>query len=175
MSSNDIVLYFEPCGINCNASVHPASYEVVKKMAKDLSCTVAELIKNKELRERINLQNYVTDKIGLPTLTDILKELEKPGLDPRGSAKAVEFSKKIKTIEDVQPGMVLTGIINNITNFGAFVDIGIKQGGLVHISEMANRFIKSPSEVVSLNQEVKVKVLDVDLKRGRIQLSMKQV
>ena len=108
-------------------------------------------------------------------MTDIFKELEKPGLDPRGSAKAVEFSKTIKTIDDVNPGMILTGVINNITNFGAFVDIGIKQGGLVHISEIANRFIKNPAEVVSLNQEVKVKVLEVDLKRGRIQLSMKQV
>lgn len=157
-----------------NTAVHPESYIVVKKMAKDLNCTVAELIKEKPLREQINLNNYVSETIGLPTLNDILKELEKPGLDPRGSAKAVEFSKKIKTIEDVQPGMVLTGIINNITNFGAFVDIGIKQGGLIHISEMANKFIKDPSEVVSLNQEVKVKVLEVDLKRGRIQLSMKQ-
>jgi len=158
-----------------NTAVHPESYSVVKQMAKDLKCTVEELIKNKSLREEIVLKNYVSEIIGLPTLTDIIKELEKPGLDPRGSAKAVEFSQKIKTIEDVQPGMVLTGIVNNITNFGAFVDIGIKQGGLIHISEMANKFIKSPSEVVSLNQEVKVKVLEVDIKRGRIQLSMKQV
>ncbi len=157
-----------------NTAVHPESYKVVKKMAKDLKCTVDVLIKDKEVREQINLKEYVTDSIGLPTLTDILKELEKPGLDPRGSAKAVEFSQKIKTIDDVQPGMILTGVINNITNFGAFVDIGIKQGGLIHISEMANRFIKNPSEVVTLNQEVKVKVLEVDLGRGRIQLSMKQ-
>jgi len=143
-------------------------------MAKDLKSTVVDLIKDKSLREQINLQNYVTDSIGIPTLTDIIKELEKPGLDPRGSAKAIEFSKKIKSISDVQPGMILTGIVNNITNFGAFVDIGIKEGGLVHISEMANKFIKSPSEVVSLNQEVKVKVLDVDMQRKRIQLSIKQ-
>ncbi|MEM6964947.1 MAG: Tex family protein [Bacteroidota bacterium] len=158
-----------------NTAVHPESYPVVKQMAKDLNCTVAELINNEGLRKQIDLRKYVTENIGLPTLTDILKELEKPGLDPRGSAKAIEFSQKIKTIEDVQPGMILTGVVNNITNFGAFIDIGIKQGGLVHISEMANRFIKNPSEVVSLNQEVKVKVLEVDLKRGRIQLSMKQV
>lgn len=157
-----------------NTAVHPESYTVVKKMAKDLSCTVDTLVKDADLRQQIDLKKYVTDTIGLPTLTDILKELEKQGLDPRGSAKAIEFSQKIKTIEDVQQGMILTGVINNITNFGAFVDIGIKQGGLIHISEMANRFIKNPSEVVSLNQEVKVKVLEVDLKRGRIQLSIKQ-
>ena len=158
-----------------NTAVHPESYSVVKQMAKDLNCSVEELIKSESLRKQIDLKKYVTENIGLPTLTDIFKELEKPGLDPRGSAKAVEFSKTIKTIDDVNPGMILTGVINNITNFGAFVDIGIKQGGLVHISEIANRFIKNPAEVVSLNQEVKVKVLEVDLKRGRIQLSMKQV
>ncbi len=158
-----------------NTAVHPESYSVVKQMAKDLNCSVEELIKNESLRKQIDLKKYVTENIGLPTLTDILKELEKPGLDPRGSAKAVEFSKTIKTIEDVHPGMILTGVINNITNFGAFVDIGIKQGGLIHISEIANRFIKNPAEVVSLNQEVQVKVLEVDLQRGRIQLSMKQV
>ena len=144
-------------------------------MAKDLNCSVEELIKTESLRKQIDLKKYVTENIGLPTLTDILKELEKPGLDPRGSAKSVEFSKTIKTIDDVHPGMILTGVINNITNFGAFVDIGIKQGGLIHISEIANRFIKNPAEVVSLNQEVQVKVLEVDLQRGRIQLSMKQV
>ncbi|MFK7773043.1 MAG: Tex family protein [Saprospiraceae bacterium] len=158
-----------------NTAVHPESYAVVKQMAKDLNCSVEELIKTESLRKQIDLKKYVTDQIGLPTLTDIAKELEKPGLDPRGSAKSVEFSKTIKTIEDVNPGMILTGVINNITNFGAFVDIGIKQGGLIHISEIANRFIKNPAEVVSLNQEVKVKVLEVDLQRGRIQLSMKQV
>lgn len=158
-----------------NTAVHPESYSVVKQMAKDLNCSVEELIKTESLRKQIDLKKYVTENIGLPTLTDILKELEKPGLDPRGSAKAVEFSKTIKTIDDVHPGMILTGVINNITNFGAFVDIGIKQGGLIHISEIANRFIKNPAEVVSLNQEVQVKVLEVDLQRGRIQLSMKQV
>ncbi|MFT6320175.1 MAG: hypothetical protein ACJAT4_001097, partial [Granulosicoccus sp.] len=158
-----------------NTAVHPESYSVVKQMAKDLNCSVEELIKTESLRKQIDLNIYVTENIGLPTLTDILKELEKPGLDPRGSAKAVEFSNTIKTIDDVHPGMILTGVINNITNFGAFVDIGIKQGGLIHISEIANRFIKNPAEVVSLNQEVQVKVLEVDLQRGRIQLSMKQV
>lgn len=158
-----------------NTAVHPESYSVVKQMAKDLNCSVEELIKTESLRKQIDLKKYVTENIGLPTLTDIVKELEKPGLDPRGKAKSVEFSKTIKMIDDVHPGMILTGVINNITNFGAFVDIGIKQGGLIHISEIANRFIKNPAEVVSLNQEVQVKVLEVDLQRGRIQLSMKQV
>ena len=158
-----------------NTAVHPESYAVVKQMAKDLNASVADLIKDESLRKKIDLRKYVTEKIGLPTLTDILKEIEKPGLDPRGSAKSFEFAKNIQTIEDLSVGMVVPGIINNITNFGAFVDIGIKQGGLVHISELANKFVKNPSEVVTLNQQVKVKVLEVDIQRGRVQLSMKQV
>jgi len=136
---------------------------------------VEDLIQNESLRKKIDLRKYVTEKIGLPTLTDILKEIEKPGLDPRGNAKSFEFAKNIQTIEDLSVGMVVPGIINNITNFGAFVDIGIKQGGLVHISELANKFVKNPSDVVSLNQQVKVKVLEIDIQRGRVQLSMKQV
>ena len=158
-----------------NTAVHPESYPVVKQMAKDLNASVEDLIINESLRKKINLREYVTEKIGLPTLTDILKEIEKPGLDPRGNAKSFEFAKNIQTIEDLSVGMIVPGIINNITNFGAFVDIGIKQGGLVHISELANKFVKNPSEVVTLNQQVKVKVLEVDIQRGRVQLSMKQV
>ena len=158
-----------------NTAVHPESYTVVKQMAKDLNASVADLIQNESLRKKIDLRKYVTEKIGLPTLNDILKELEKPGLDPRGNAKSFEFAKNIQTIEDLSVGMVVPGIINNITNFGAFVDIGIKQGGLVHISELANKFVKNPADVVSLNQQVKVKVLEVDVQRGRVQLSMKQV
>lgn len=158
-----------------NTAVHPESYHIVEKMAADLNCSVQELIDRADLRKQIKLQRYVTDTTGLPTLQDILKELEKPGLDPRGNARAFEFDQRIKTIEDLEVGMVLPGIINNITNFGAFVDIGIKESGLVHISQLANRFVKDPTDVVSLQQEVRVKVMEVDLKRGRVQLSMKAV
>ena len=158
-----------------NTGVHPESYHIVEQMAKDLNCSIDQLIQDQSLRKQIKLSNYATETIGLPTLTDIMKELDKPGLDPRGNAKAFEFDRNIKTIEDLHEGMVLPGIVNNITNFGAFVDIGIKEGGLVHISEMADRFIKSPSEVVSLNQEVTVRILKIDLARKRIQLSMKDV
>ncbi|TXB68888.1 Tex family protein [Phaeodactylibacter luteus] len=155
-----------------NTAVHPESYPIVAQMAKDLNCTVADLIQQPALRQKIDLKRYVTEQIGLPTLTDILKELEKPGLDPRGSAQQFEFAN-IQSIEDLQPGMVVPGIINNVTNFGAFVDIGIKESGLVHISQLANRFVKNPADVVSLNQEVQVRIMEVDLKRGRVQLSMK--
>jgi uncharacterized protein len=144
-------------------------------MADDLNCTIEQLIRDQTLRQSVNLKQYVTDSIGMPTLKDIMKELEKPGLDPRGSAKPIAFDKSIKTIEDLHTGMVLPGIVNNITNFGAFVDIGIKESGLVHISQMADRFIKDPAEVVSLNQEVTVRVVEVDLQRKRIQLSMKDI
>lgn len=156
-----------------NTAVHPESYHIVQKMAKDLNCAVQDLIDDTALRKRIDLNRYVSDTVGLPTLNDITKELEKPGLDPRGKAKAFEFAEKVKSINDLEIGMVLPGIVNNITNFGAFVDIGIKESGLVHISQMANRFIKNPTEVVSLQQEVKVKVIDIDLQRGRVSLSMK--
>jgi len=158
-----------------NTAVHPESYHIVQKMADDLNCTIEQLIRDQTLRQSVNLKQYVTDSIGMPTLKDIMKELEKPGLDPRGSAKAIAFDKSIKTIEDLHTGMVLPGIVNNITNFGAFVDIGIKESGLVHISQMADRFIKDPAEVVSLNQEVTVRVVEVDLQRKRIQLSMKDI
>ena len=156
-----------------NTAVHPESYTIVKQMAKDLNCTVQQLIAQEQLRKQINLKNYTTDTVGLPTLKDILKELDKPGLDPRGHAKAFQFAQHISTIDDLEIGMVLPGIVNNITNFGAFVDIGIKESGLVHISQIADRFVKNPSDVVSLQQEVQVKITDIDLQRKRIQLSMK--
>lgn len=157
-----------------NTGVHPESYSIVKQMAGDLGCTVADLIQKASLRERIDLKRYVTDTVGLPTLKDIVSELAKPGLDPRGTAKSFEFAN-IKSIEDLQVGMVVPGIVNNITNFGAFVDIGIKESGLVHVSQLANRFVKNPLDVVSLQQQVSVRVMDVDIKRKRIQLSMKDV
>lgn len=157
-----------------NTAVHPESYPIVEQMAKDLGVTVQQLIEDAQIRKSINLNRYTTETVGLPTLKDILKELEKPGLDPRGEAKAFQFAN-IKTIEDLHEGMVVPGIVNNITNFGAFVDIGIKESGLVHISQLANRFVKNPADVVSLNQEVEVRVMEIDRKRGRIQLSMKEV
>jgi uncharacterized protein len=158
-----------------NTAVHPESYSVVEKMAKDLGVKIPNLIENVELRKQLNLNNYVTEKVGLPTLKDILNELDKPGLDPRGEAKAFSFAEGIKTIEDLREGMIVPGIVTNVTNFGAFVDIGVKQDGLVHISQLANRFVKNPADVVSVSQEVEVKVTQVDIKRSRIQLSMKDV
>lgn len=157
-----------------NTAVHPESYAIVEQIAKDLGCDVKELIKNKDKRTEIQLKKYVTDKIGLPTLLDIMKELEKPGLDPRGKAAPFEFGD-VRTMEDLSEGMILPGIVTNITKFGAFVDIGVKQDGLVHISQMANRFIKDPNEVVKLTQQVTVKVTEVDIPRKRIFLSMKDV
>lgn len=156
-----------------NTAVHPESYHVVQKMAKDLATDVKELITNKALRQQIDLKKYVSDKIGLPTLTDILKELEKPGLDPRGEANPVEFKDNINTMEDLEPGMILPGVVTNLTKFGAFVDIGIKQDGLVHISQIANKYIKDPADVLQLSQKVQVKVLEVDIDRKRIHLSIK--
>lgn len=156
-----------------NTGVHPESYPVVTRMAVDLGCKVEDLVSQPELRKKIQLQHYVSGQIGMPTLKDIMKELEKPGLDPRGEAKAFHFAD-IKSINDLYEGMVLPGIVTNITNFGAFVDIGIKESGLVHISQMTNRFIKSPSEVVSLHQEVTVRVMSIDYQRQRVQLSMKE-
>ena len=156
-----------------NSAVHPESYAIVEKMAKDLKCTVEELMKSPDLRAKIDINKYVTDKVGIPTLTDIMQELEKPGRDPRGPLKRFEFSNEVHTIEDVKPGMVLPGIVNNITNFGAFVDIGVHVKGLIHISQLApGKFIKDPTQVVSLQQQVLVKVLDVDLGRQRISLAM---
>jgi len=158
-----------------NTAVHPESYHVVEKMAKDLNCSVKELIERKDLRERIRLEDYATHEKGLPTLKDIMNELEKPGRDPRQQIKAFEFDQSIRTIEDLKTGMVVPGIINNITNFGAFVDIGIKHNGLIHISNLANRYVSSPADVVKLHQQVRVKIIDVDVNRGRIQLSLKDV
>ena len=157
-----------------NSAVHPESYPIVESMAKDLGVKIADLIQNKALRQQIKLDKYVTPKVGLPTLTDILKELDKPGLDPRGEAKSFSFGN-VHKIEDLTVGMVLPGIVTNITAFGAFVDIGVKQDGLVHISQMSNRFIKNPNEVVKLRQEVEVKVIEVDAARKRVTLSMKDV
>ena len=158
-----------------NSAVHPESYPIVEKMAKDLECSVEDLIKSPELRAKIDINKYVTPTVGLPTLTDIMQELEKPGRDPRGPLKKFEFSNEVHTIEDVKPGMELPGIISNITNFGAFVDIGVHVKGLIHISQLApGKFIKDPTQVVSLQQQVLVKVLDVDLARQRISLAMTQ-
>ena len=156
-----------------NSAVHPESYHVVETMAKDLACTVNDLIENKELKKNIDLKNYITDVIGLPTLTDIIEELDKPGRDPREQIKQFQFDPTIKTIADVKVGMKLPGIVTNVTNFGCFVDIGVKENGLVHISELANRFVSDPTEIVSLHQHVMVTVKEVDEGRKRIALSMK--
>ena len=158
-----------------NSAVHPESYGIVEQMAKDLRCKVADLMSNAELRQQIDLQRYVTDKVGMPTLQDILRELEKPSRDPREQLEEWHFDENVHTIDDLQIGMVLPGIVTNIANFGAFVDLGVHKDGLVHISEMANRRISSPNEVVTLHQHVMVKVIDVDKARGRIQLSMKNL
>lgn len=156
-----------------NSAVHPESYAIVEKMAKDLKCSIADLIKNKELRSQIDIKNYVTDTVGLPTLTDILQELDKPGRDPRQKIQVFEFDKNVQTIDDLREGMELPGIINNITNFGCFVDIGIKENGLVHISQLADKFVSDPTTVVSMHQHVRVRVLSIDHERKRIQLTMK--
>lgn len=156
-----------------NSAVHPESYHIVEQMAKDQGCTVAELIDNKEMLKQIDVKRYVTESVGLPTLTDIMKELEKPGRDPREQLEEFEFDPNVQTMDDLTEGMILPGIVTNITNFGAFVDIGVHQDGLVHISQLANRFVKNPNDVVKLHQHVKVRVLEVDQHRRRISLSMK--
>ena len=156
-----------------NSAVHPESYHVVEQMAKDRQCSVADLIRSQETRAHINLQQYVTTEVGLPTLTDIMKELEKPGRDPREQIEAFEFDPTVQTIEDLHEGMELPGIVTNIANFGAFVDIGVHQDGLVHVSQLANRYVSDPTQVVHLHQHVRVKVIGVDLRRHRISLSMK--
>ena len=156
-----------------NSAVHPESYPIVETMANDLNCNVAELIKDNELKKKIRIEQYVTDKTGMPTLIDIMQELDKPGRDPRQGIKIFEFDPNVFTIHDLKEGLILPGIINNITNFGCFVDIGIKEKGLVHISQMADRYISDPNEVVTLHQHVMVKVLSIDFERKRIQLSMK--
>ena len=156
-----------------NSAVHPESYPIVEQMAKDLNCTVADLIKDKELRSKIDLKKYVTDTVGLPTLTDILQELDKPGRDPRQKIQVFEFDKNVRTLDDLQEGMELPGIVTNITNFGCFVDIGIKENGLVHVSQLADRFVSNPVDVVRIHQHVRVKVMSIDHERKRIQLTMK--
>ena len=158
-----------------NSAVHPESYHVVEQMAKDCGCSVSDLILNKVTREGIDIKKYVTAEVGLPTLTDIMKELEKPGRDPREQIEEFEFDSSVQTIEDLHEGMELPGIVTNITNFGAFVDIGVHQDGLVHVSQMANKYVKDPTQVVRLHQHVRVRVIAVDLRRQRISLSMKGV
>lgn len=158
-----------------NSAVHPESYPIVERMASDLKCTVTELITDKQRKKQLNLEKYVTDKVGIPTLLDIMEELDKPGRDPRQTIQVFAFDPSVKTIEDLTGGQVLPGIVTNITNFGCFVDVGIKENGLVHISELSDRFISDPTQVVSIHQHVKVKVLSVDLVRKRVQLSMKGV
>lgn len=158
-----------------NSAVHPESYPIVEQMAKDLKCSVQDLIDNKELRLLINLDKYITEKAGLPTLKDIMDELEKPGRDPRQCIRVFEFDPNIRTIQDLKEGMVLPGIVTNITNFGCFVDIGIKENGLVHVSQLADRYVSDPTEIVSIHQHVAVKVIGVDTERKRVQLSMKDV
>lgn len=158
-----------------NSAVHPESYPVVEKMAADLHCTVGELMKRKELKQQIRLEQYQTDQIGMPTLQDIMKELDKPGRDPRSEIQEFSFNPDIHTIDDLREGMVLPGIVTNITNFGCFVDVGIKENGLVHISELADRFVSNPADVVSIHQHVQVRVLSIDTTRKRVQLSMKGI
>jgi uncharacterized protein len=155
-----------------NSAVHPESYSIVEAMAKDLKVDVKDLIQNTEIKKSIVLQNYITPKVGLPTLNDIIQELEKPGRDPRSGIKFFEFDTNVKTIGDLISGMELPGIVTNITNFGAFVDIGIKENGLIHVSQMADRYISNPAEVVSVHQHVKVRVIEVDIERKRVQLKL---
>jgi len=156
-----------------NTAVHPEHYGIVKAIAKDLGISINDMHSNSELLKKIDLKKYVTEDIGLPTLKDIIKELEKPGLDPRGKASVFSFDEKVKTIEDLEVGMTINGKVTNVTNFGAFVNIGIKENGLIHISEMADRFVKDPGEILSVNQEVSAKVVSIDIDRKRIQLSLK--
>jgi len=156
-----------------NSAVHPETYPIVQKMAKDLGVKVAELIGNEQLSSKVILKNYVTDKVGLPTLSDILSELQKPGRDPREALEAFEFASDVHKIEDLREGMILPGIVTNITAFGCFVDVGVHQDGLIHVSQMANRYIKDPNEVVKVHQIVQVKVMEIDIPRKRIGLSMK--
>ena len=158
-----------------NSAVHPESYGIVERMAKDAGCTVADLIAQPDKRKGIQLQKYVTDTVGMPTLTDIMTELEKPGRDPRGAASAFAFDPSVKEPADLRPGMELPGIVTNITNFGAFVDVGVHQDGLVHVSQLADRYVKDPNAVVHLHQHVRVRVVEVDLRRNRISLSMRNM
>ncbi len=158
-----------------NSAVHPESYHIVEQMARDCQCTVNDLIHNKGTREQIDIKRYVTDDVGLPTLADIMKELEKPGRDPREQIEEFDFDASVATIDDLREGMELPGIVTNITNFGAFVDIGVHQDGLVHVSQLADRYVSDPTQVVRLHQHVRVRVIGVDLRRQRISLSMKGI
>ena len=155
-----------------NSAVHPESYAVVEHIAKDMKCSVEDLIKNKDIRSKIDIKKYVSDKVGLPTLTDIMAELEKPGRDPRQAIKVFEFDKNVKTIDDLKVGMVLPGIVTNITNFGCFVDVGIKENGLVHVSQLCREFVSDPTTVVNIHQHVQVKVIGIDMERKRISMTM---
>jgi uncharacterized protein len=156
-----------------NSAVHPERYAIVEQMAKDQQCTVKDLIDQQERRAHIDINRYVSNEVGIPTLTDIMKELEKPGRDPREQLEEFEFDSRVQTIDDLEEGMILSGIVTNITNFGAFVDIGVHQDGLVHISQMANRRIAHPTDVVKLHQHITVKVIEIDYRRHRISLTMK--
>ncbi len=158
-----------------NTAVHPESYHIVEQMAHDLGCTVDTLIADKELRRKVELKKYVTAEVGIPTLQDIMQELDKPGRDPRGTIKAFEFDNSVHTIDDLREGMELPGIVGNITNFGAFVDIGIKENGLIHLSQMADRYVSNPADILSIHQHIRVKVLGIDKERKRIQLTLKGV
>ena len=155
-----------------DSAVHPESYGIVTKMAKDLGKSVHDLIGNKALLQKIDLKKYCTDSVGLLTLEDIIKELEKPGLDIREQAKVFTFNQNIKTINDLRDGQLLPGIVNNITNFGCFVDVGIKESGLIHVSNLSDSFVKDVNEHVSLHQQIIVKVLEIDIPRKRIQLKL---
>ena len=158
-----------------NTAVHPESYHIVEQMAHDLGCTVDTLIADKELKRKVELKKYVTAEVGMPTLQDIMQELDKPGRDPRGTIKAFEFDSSVHTIDDLREGMELPGIVGNITNFGAFVDIGIKENGLIHLSQMADRYVSNPADILSIHQHIRVKVLGIDKERKRIQLTLKGV
>ncbi|WP_298115945.1 Tex family protein [uncultured Bacteroides sp.] len=158
-----------------NTAVHPESYHIVEQMARDLGCTVDTLIADKELRRKVELKKYVTTEVGMPTLQDIMQELDKPGRDPRGTIKAFEFDSSVHTIDDLREGMELPGIVGNITNFGAFVDIGIKENGLIHLSQMADCYVSNPADILSIHQHIRVKVLGIDKERKRIQLTLKGV
>jgi uncharacterized protein len=158
-----------------NTAVHPERYALVQKMASDAGSSVEELVRDNAKRGSIDINRYVSGDVGLPTLSDIMQELAKPGRDPREEAKSFEFSSEVSALEDVKPGMILPGIVTNITAFGAFVDIGVHQDGLVHISQMGDRYCADPTKVVKLRQNVMVKVLEVDMDRQRISLTMKGV
>jgi uncharacterized protein len=158
-----------------NSAVHPERYRLVEQMARDLDCSVSELILDAKRRAQIDMNRYVNDTVGLPTLQDIMAELEKPGRDPREAIEVWSFDERIRIIEDVKAGMVLPGVVTNVTNFGCFVDIGVKENGLVHVSQLADRYVSDPTTIVSVHQHVTVRVLEVDYERKRISLSMKNV